>query len=208
VLDNLCPLSDNLWLRWSAILHDIAKPKTKRFEKGNGWTFHGHEDKGARMVKPIFRRMRLPLNEHMKYVEKIVRLHLRPIVLAKEVVTDSAVRRLIFDAGDDIWDLLALCRSDITSKNEARVKKFLRNLSLVEEKIKDVEERDRIRNWQPPIDGHEIMQIFELKAGREIGILKNSLKEAILDGEVKNNYNDALSFVIRKGQDMGLKPIK
>lgn len=208
VLDNLCPLSDNLWLRWSAILHDIAKPKTKRFEKGNGWTFHGHEDKGARMVKPIFRRMRLPLNEHMKYVEKMVRLHLRPIVLAKEVVTDSAVRRLIFDAGDDIWDLLALCRSDITSKNEARVKKFLRNLSLVEEKIKDVEERDRIRNWQPPIDGHEIMQIFELKAGREIGILKNSLKEAILDGEVKNNYNDALSFVIRKGQDMGLKPIK
>lgn len=208
VLDNLCPLSNDLWLRWSALLHDIAKPKTKRFEEGNGWTFHGHEDKGARMVKPIFRRMRLPLNEHMKYVEKMVRLHLRPIVLAKEVVTDSAVRRLIFDAGDDVWDLLALCRSDITSKNEARVKKFLRNLDLVEKKIKDVEERDRIRNWQPPIDGHEIMQIFELKAGREIGTLKNSLKEAILDGEVKNNYDDALSFVIRKGREMGLKPLK
>lgn len=207
VLDNLCLSSRDLWLRWAAILHDIAKPRTKRFEPGIGWTFHGHEERGARMVKPIFRRMRLPLNDHMKFVEKLVRLHLRPIVLSKEIVTDSAVRRLIFDAGDDVHALLALCRSDITSKNELKVKKFLRNLDLVEQKIKDVEERDRIRNWQPPIDGHEIMQVFGIHAGREIGILKNSLKEAILDGEVQNNYEDALSFVLSKGQELGLIPV-
>jgi poly(A) polymerase len=208
VLDNVCALSDNLWLRWAAIMHDIAKPRTKRFEKGTGWTFHGHEDRGARMVKPIFRRLRLPLNEHMKYVSKLVKLHLRPIVLSKEIVTDSAVRRLIFDAGDDIWDLLKLCRSDITSKNESKVRRFLKNLDSVEDKIKDVEERDRIRNWQPPIDGNQIMQLFDIKAGREIGILKTSLKEAILDGEVQNNYEDALSFVIRKGIELGLSPVK
>lgn len=207
VLDNLCQSTQDLWLRWAAILHDIAKPRTKRFEPGTGWTFHGHEDKGARMVKPIFRRMRLPLNEHMKFVEKLVRLHLRPIVLSKEIVTDSAVRRLIFDAGEDVHALLALCRSDITSKNELKVKKFLRNLDLVEQKIKDVEERDRIRNWQPPVDGHEIMQLFGIGGGREIGILKNSLKDAILDGLVQNNYQDALSFVLSKGKELGLHPV-
>lgn len=206
VLDNLCRESDDIWLRWSAILHDIAKPQTKRFYKGEGWTFHGHEDKGARMVKGIFKRLRLPLNEKMKFVEKMVQLHLRPIVLSQEIVTDSAVRRLIFDAGEDIFSLLKLCRADITTKNELKVRKFLNNLKVVEDKIRDVEERDRARNWQPPIDGIEIMELFGIGAGREIGVLKNALREAILDGEIKNDYNEGLEFIIKKGTEIGLKP--
>jgi putative nucleotidyltransferase with HDIG domain len=206
VLDNLCRESDDIWLRWSAILHDIAKPQTKRFYKGEGWTFHGHEDKGARMVKGIFKRLRLPLNEKMKFVEKMVQLHLRPIVLSQEIVTDSAVRRLIFDAGEDIFSLLNLCRADITTKNEFKVKKFIQNLKVVEDKIRDVEERDKIRNWQPPIDGIEIMELFGIGAGREIGVLKNALREAILDGVIKNEYQEGLEFIITKGAEIGLKP--
>jgi len=206
VLDNLCKESDDIWLRWAAILHDIAKPQTKRFYQGEGWTFHGHEDKGARMVKGIFKRLKLPLNEKMKFVEKMVQLHLRPIVLSQEIVTDSAVRRLIFDAGEDIYSLLKLCRADITTKNEFKLNKFLNNLKVVEEKIIDVEERDKIRNWQPPIDGTEIMELFGIKAGREIGVLKNALREAILDGEIKNDYKEALNFITDKGKNIGLKP--
>jgi poly(A) polymerase len=208
VLDNLCEESDDLWLRWSAILHDIAKPQTKRFVPGEGWTFHGHEDKGSRMVKGIFKRLKLPLNEKLKFVEKMVLLHLRPIVLSQEVVTDSAVRRLIFDAGEDIDSLMKLCRADITTKSEFKVRKFLNNLKVVADKIKDVEERDRVRNWQPPIDGLQIMEIFGIQAGREIGILKNALREAILDGEIKNDYDEALSFLITEGDKIGLKAVK
>ncbi|MCB9252430.1 MAG: HD domain-containing protein [Flavobacteriales bacterium] len=204
VLDQLCPESNDLWLRWAALLHDIAKPQTKRFSKEEGWTFHGHEEKGARMVKGIFRRLRLPLNEKMKFVEKMVRLHLRPIVLSKEIVTDSAIRRLIFDSGDDVDSLMKLCRADITTKNEFKFRKFQHNLSIVEEKIKDVDERDKIRNWQPPIDGNQLMDLFDLKAGKEVGILKNALREAILDGQVQNNYEDALEFIQKKGEQMGL----
>jgi len=207
VLDNLCRESDDIWLRWSAILHDIAKPQTKRFYPGEGWTFHGHEDKGSRMVKGIFKRMRLPLNEKMKFVEKMVQLHLRPIVLSQEIVTDSAVRRLIFDAGEDIDSLLRLCRADITTKNEFKVKKFINNLKVVEDKIKDVEERDRMRSWQPPIDGTQIMSLFGIGAGREIGILKNTLRDAILDGIIKNDYNEALEFIVKRGEELGLKPV-
>jgi len=205
VLDNVAELSDDLWLRWSAILHDIAKPRTKAFNDKDGWTFHAHEFVGSKMVKRIFRKLKLPLNEHMKYVEKLVLLHLRPIALTKEVVTDSAVRRLIFDAGDDINDLLLLSRCDMTSKNERKVKHFLRNLDNVERKIEDVEERDRVRNFQPPVSGEEIMQIFGLKPSREIGVIKNALKEAILEGEIPNNREEALKFAVRKGKEMGLK---
>jgi putative nucleotidyltransferase with HDIG domain len=204
VLDQLAALSDDLWLRWAAILHDIAKPATKKFIAGEGWTFHGHEDKGSRMVKGIFRRMRLPLNDKMKLVENLVRLHLRPIALTKENITDSAIRRLIFDAGEYLEPLMLLCKSDITSKNEAKVARFQANLRLVEEKIKDVEERDRIRNWQPPIDGLEIMQIFNLNAGKEVGLIKSALKEAILEGDIANNYDEARNFVIRTGAALGL----
>lgn len=206
VLDNVASGSENLWLRWAAIMHDIAKPPTKRFDPKIGFTFHGHEDKGARMTKGIFKRLKMPLNEHLRYVQKLVQLHLRPIALTKEHITDSAIRRLIFDAGDEIDDLLFLCKCDITSKNEKKVKKYLNNLKLVKEKIELVEERDRIRNWQPPIDGNEIMKIFGLGAGKEIGLIKNSLKDAILDGVVNNNYNEAYNFVLEKGNELGLNP--
>lgn len=204
VLDNVAYRSDNLWLRWSAIMHDIAKPQTKDFNDKEGWTFHGHEFVGSKMVKRIFRRLKLPLDERMRYVKNMVLLHLRPIALTKEIVTDSAIRRLIFDAGDDIGDLLTLCRSDITSKNERKKERFLQNLDNVEQKIKDVEERDRIRNFQPPVTGDEIMRIFDLRPSREVGIIKNALKDAVLDGNIQNNREEAINFVLSKGEELGL----
>ena len=205
VLDNISKSSNDLWLRWAAVLHDIAKPQTKKYENGVGWTFHAHEYIGSKMVKGIFKKLKLPLNQKMEFVKKMVALHLRPIVLAQEIVTDSAIRRLLFDAGDDIDKLMQLCDADITSKNPIKVRRYLANFQLVRKKLKEVEEKDKIRNFQPPVNGNEIMKMFNIKKGQEIGKLKKLIKDAILDGHVRNNKKDAILFLKNMAAELNIK---